>query len=159
MRFRDSIRPCGALAALALTVACHSTTAPAVTTQTWAYETSQLTDGVVTCTFGAPLTLTTTSGPFTGTFRNAYMACSGPTGASSTLLSGTVDSGTITGGSVGFQLTNTEVTNSGEIDETTMSYSNAGALGTNVMSGTATASITLGGVAHALTGPWRAVLQ
>jgi len=140
-------------------VGCHSTTAPATTQQTWNYQASELTDGTVTCTFGAALALSQTTGPFTGSFQNGYMACSGPNGASSTLVSGTVDSGTATGSTIAFQLTNTDVTNSGEISETTTSFTNSGTIAQFTMTGTATVTITLGGQVYVVQGAWQANLQ
>jgi len=141
--------------------ACHSATAPTPTQQTWNYQAGELTDGVVTCIFGAAMSLTQTSGPFTGAYQNGYMSCSGPDGASSTVVTGTVDAGTVASSNVGFTFTNSDVTNSGEIDETTVSYTNTGTIIDNdtVMNGTATVTITLGGVSHTLTGAWTAQFQ
>lgn len=140
-------------------VGCHSSTAPTTTLQTWNYQASALTNGPVTCTFGAALALTDTVGTFTGTFQNGYMACSGPNGASSTLVSGTVDSGAFTGSAMVFQLTNTDVTNSGEVSEATISFTNSGTISQYTMTGTATANITLGGQTYVVTGPWQASFQ
>ena len=140
-------------------VGCHNATAPATSQQKWNYQASILTNGQVTCTFGAALELSQTTGPFTGVYQNGYVACSGPNGASSTLVSGTVDAGTVTGSTVAFQLTNTDVTNSGELSEATVSFLNSGTLDRYTMTGTATMSIVLGGQPYVVSGPWQANLQ
>jgi hypothetical protein len=142
-------------------IGCHRATAPA-TTQTWNYQANALTNGVVTCTFGAPMTvnpLSTGSGPFSGVFQNGYMACSGPNGASSTVVSGTVDSGSVTGSTVAFQFTSTDVANSGEISEATASFTNNGTINQYTMTGSASVTITLGGQQYVLTGDWQALEQ
>jgi hypothetical protein len=150
-----------ALGVLAVIVAGCGATAPSVlqVAGTWDYEAGNLTDGQVTCIFGAPMTLTQTSATFTGTYRDGYISCTGPTGASSTLVSGTVDSGAVSGKTVACGLTNTDVTNSGEITEMTIACQSSGAVANNVMTGTATATVVFDGVPHALTGEWRAPLQ
>jgi hypothetical protein len=155
------MRPWIALGIVVLAGAgCHPATAPA-TTQTWDYEASALTDGQVTCIFGAPMTLTLITGPFSGFFQNGYMSCSGPNGASSTLVTGNVNAGTIDGTAVSFLFMNTDVTNSGEITEATATFTSSGTVTNNgtVMSGTATVNITLGGQPYVLTGYWQANLE
>src|SRR5580693_6044331 len=112
------------LGALVLATAGCGSTGPSLlkVAGTWDYEAGNLTDGQVACIFGAPMTLTQSSGTFTGTFRDGYIACSGPTGASSTLVSGTVDTGAVSGKTVAFGFTTTDVTNSGEIEEMTVAF-------------------------------------
>jgi hypothetical protein len=143
-------------------VACHSSTAPSPV-QVWNYQASSLTNGPVTCSFGAAMTLSQTqsSGPFTGTYEDAYLSCSGPDGASSTLVTGTVTSGAISGSSISFQFDNSDLTNSGEISASTPAYSNTGTIIDNdtQMIGTATMKVDLGGQVYALTGPWQAFIQ
>lgn len=141
---------------------CRSTTAPQAV-QVWNYQASGLTnaDGQVTCSFGAALALTQTSGPFTGTHTNGYLSCSSPSGASSTVVSGTVNSGTVSGASIAFHFVNTDVTNTGEVDGTASAFDNTGTIIDNdtQMTGTATATVVVAGQTYTLTGPWLAVIQ
>jgi hypothetical protein len=137
---------------------CSSTTAPGPTT-TWNYQASALTNGQVTCTFGAAMSLSDTTGTFTGGYENAYLACSTPGGASSTLVSGTITSGSFSGTSVSFDFEYTDVANSGEISATPQLFTNTGSITKNTMQGAATMHVTIDGQPYVLTGPWQATLQ
>jgi hypothetical protein len=147
---------------LSAAVACHSSTAP-TTVQVWNYEASALTNGPVTCSFGAAITFSQTqsSGPFSGTYNDAYLSCSSPNGASSTLATGTVTSGSISGSSIAFQFDNSDLTNSGEVSASTPEFSNNGTVIDNdtQMAGTATLTVNLAGQRYVLTGPWQAFIQ
>jgi hypothetical protein len=138
---------------------CHSTTAPSPIT-TWNYQASELSDasGQVTCTFGAAMNLSDTTGAFSGSYQNAYLACSTPGGASSTLTSGNINSGNISGTSVSFEFVNTDITNSGEISATTQTFTNTGSITANTMQGNATLHVTIDGQPYVLTGEWQATL-
>jgi hypothetical protein len=131
--------------------------------QVWNYEASALTNGPVTCNFGAAMTLSQTqsSGSFTGTYNNAFLSCSSPNGASSTLVSGIVTAGSISGSSIAFQFDNSDLTNSGEISASTPAYSNSGTIIDNdtQMTGTARLTVNLAGQVYVLTGPWQAIIQ
>jgi hypothetical protein len=142
-------------------VGCGNSTGPSTANVagTWSYQAPSLTNGQVTCVYGVTMTLTQTGTTFSGTYTNAYTACSGPAGASSTLVSGAVDSGTVSGSTITFGFANTDVTNSGEISEVTAHHDNTGTLAGHIMSGTATANVILGGVPYTLTGEWRAALR
>ncbi len=137
---------------------CHSTTAPSPIT-TWNYQASNLSAGEVTCTFGAAMNLSDTTGSFMGGYQNAYLACSTPGGASSTLVSGTLNAGTISGTSISFEFENTVAANSGEISATMQLFTNSGSITENTMQGTATLHVTIAGQPYVLTGPWQATLQ
>jgi len=137
---------------------CSSTTAPSATT-TWNYQASELSSGQVTCTFGAAMSLSDTTGMFTGGYENAYLSCSTPGGASSTLVSGTLNSGSFSGTSVSFEFGFTDEANSGEISATMQQFTNSGSITHNTMQGTATLHATIGGQPYVLTGPWQATLQ
>ncbi len=137
---------------------CHSTTAPSPTT-TWNYQASELANGQVSCTFGAALNLSDTTGSFTGGYENGYLACSTPGGASSTLVSGTLNSGNVSGTSISFEFVNTNLSNSGEISATMQTFTNSGSITDNTMQGTATLHVTIDGQPYVLTGPWEAILQ
>lgn len=140
-------------------VGCHSTTAPSPIT-TWNYQASELTNanGQVTCTFGAAMNLSDTTGAFSGAYQNAYLACTTPGGASSTLISGNINSGNISGTSVSFEFVNSDIVNSGEISATTQMFTNSGSITANTMQGTATLHVTIDGQPYVLTGEWQATL-
>lgn len=165
MRLRPCFPPRAWIAISALTwtgVACHSATAPAPG-QVWNYQASALTDATagVTCSFSAPMSVTQTSGPFTGTFTNGYLACSSPAGASSTLVSGTIESGTVSGSAIAFAFVSNDVTNSGEIASTPQGFHNTGTIIANdtQMTGTATLTVTVAGQAYVVTGTWQANIE
>ena len=140
-------------------VGCHSTTAPSPTT-TWNYQASELSNvnGQVTCTFGAAMNLSDTTGAFSGAYQNAYLACSTPGGASSTIVSGNINSGNISGSNVSFEFVNTDIVNSGEISAATQLFTNTGSITANTMQGTATLNVTIDGHPYVLTGTWQATL-
>ena len=159
MRVSAAVGSLSIAVAVAAGAACHSTTAPLVTGQRWSFQAYELTDGTVTCIFGTTLNLTGTNGQFTGSYRDAFLSCSSPVGASSTLLTGTVDAGDASSGTVSFQLTPVDVVNSGEVPVTASAFASTGTIvHDNSMSGTTTVTVTIGGVAHVLTGAWTGTL-
>jgi hypothetical protein len=138
--------------------ACGNSTGPTPgITNLWGYRAPELTDGVATCNFGGTLSLTQSGSSIAGTYRNSYMSCSTPTGASSTLVSGSV-SGTVNGSSVSFTLSDSSEFNSGYVDASIGANTSTGTLSKFTMSGSATYTVSINGQAHVLTGTWSAAV-
>lgn len=150
------------LAVIALVcTGCYSYTSPNTTLGgLWGYQASTLTDGVVLCSIAVPMSLLQADTTFTGDYTGSFMTCSAPTGATSTLASGTV-SGTVSPSTMSFSFQNTQVYNYGSIDGTVVSNTNVGThlASQSTFEGTTTMDVIIDGVPHALTGTFVARAQ
>ncbi len=143
-------------ALFAFTLACIgcSSTGPGTTaTGSWGYQASDLTDGVVLCSIAVPMNLTQADTILGGTFFGSYMACSTPTGATSTIAQGTV-SGTVSPSTLTFSFQNTQESNSGSVSGSVTGNTNTGThlAGQGTFDGNTTMHVSIDGVPHTLTG-------
>jgi hypothetical protein len=134
---------------------CSSTGPNTQVTGLWGYMAGNLSDNEVACQIAVPMTMTQADTNLAGTFASAFMSCSSPTGASSTITNGTV-SGRVTLDSVTLTFQDTFVYNYGAVSATVVSHSGAGVhlADQATYEGAATMQMTFAGVAHTLTGTW-----